>query len=49
MNTSLLLVTLLFVVSCGVKGKPQPPDKTPYIGRGEPTFSTSTSEESSER
>lgn len=46
MKISLVFLVLLFAVSCGVKGRPQPPNKTPYIGRGEPTFSQSSSQDS---
>lgn len=33
-----LFLVLLAVVSCGVKGDPQPPLKPPHLGRGKPTF-----------
>lgn len=32
----------LFVVSCGVKGDPLPPEKPVEIGRGRPTYRRAT-------
>lgn len=36
------IVLLLFIVSCGVKGDPLPPEKPVEIGRGRPTYRRAT-------
>lgn len=33
-----LFIVLFAVLSCGVKGDPQPPLKPTHLGRGKPTF-----------
>lgn len=45
MKIKIILLIAFFLTSCGVKGRPQPPQKAPPIGRGEPTYSQSTSED----
>lgn len=41
-KTLLFLVLSGFFLSCGVKGKPQPPLDPPLLGRGEPSYSKAT-------
>ncbi len=38
----LLTIFLLSVPGCGVRGRPQPPETPPEIGRGQPTFRRAT-------
>ncbi|HAG92045.1 MAG TPA: hypothetical protein DCL41_09240 [Bdellovibrionales bacterium] len=40
----LVLVTALILGGCGVKGVPVPPDQSPSIGRGQPTFKDAVKE-----
>jgi hypothetical protein len=35
-------ISILFLVACGVKGDPVPPERAAYIGRGRPTFKGAT-------
>ena len=35
-------IAVLFLVACGVKGDPVPPERAAYIGRGRPTFKGAT-------
>ena len=39
---AVIVLLLLFVVSCGVKGDPLPPEKPVEIGRGRPTYKRAT-------
>lgn len=39
---AVVVLLLLFVVSCGVKGDPLPPEKPVEIGRGRPTYKRAT-------
>lgn len=41
---TLIIVTILTVLGCGVKGDPLPPEKPPELGRGRPTYKRSTQE-----
>ena len=34
----IFFLTSFILTSCGVKGKPLPPEKPTYIGRGKPTY-----------
>ena len=38
----ILFVVVIFLLACGVKGKPQPPITPPLLGRGTPSFSKAT-------
>ncbi len=44
MKFSLLVLCGLIAVSCGVRGKPQPPLEPAQIGRGQPTMKRVTEE-----
>lgn len=39
---SALAAMLFFLIGCGVKGDPVPPDKPPELGRGQPTYRKAT-------
>ena len=38
----LVFWSVFFILGCGVKGDPMPPDKPPTIGRGEPAYKEAT-------
>lgn len=38
MKFSFLILSMIGIIGCGVKGDPKPPTKPPHLGRGEPTF-----------
>lgn len=44
MNKRIMLsiAVLSFACGCGVRGRPQPPETPPEIGRGRPTFRRAT-------
>ena len=37
-NSIFLLVALVLVTGCGIKGAPRPPDEPPKIGTGQPNY-----------
>ncbi len=39
-----LLVLIMPVIGCGVKGDPIPPEKPPLLGRGQPAYKKATEE-----
>lgn len=39
MKTIVGVIVVAIISGCGVKGKPLPPQSTPYIGRGEKVYS----------
>jgi hypothetical protein len=39
--TRAVLLSMLFLMGCGVKGRPLPPLNPPPLGRGESTYSSS--------
>ena len=43
-NTALALIALCAMFSCGVRGNPQPPLKSPELGHGEPGFKRASEE-----
>ncbi len=51
LNKLVIFLFLVLSVSCGVKGRPLPPLNPAPIGRGEPTYKTTTetSEESQQK
>jgi hypothetical protein len=38
MNPIMILLGILFLSACGVKGDPMPPEKAAELGRGRPTY-----------
>lgn len=39
MKKIIVVIVVAIISGCGVKGKPLPPQSTPYIGRGEKVYS----------
>ena len=42
--SSLWFLAFFFLLGCGVKGDPLPPEKPPLLGRGQPTYKKATEE-----
>lgn len=44
LGKSAQFLSLFLLLGCGVKGDPMPPEKPPFIGRGEQTYKRATEE-----
>ena len=44
MTSRLLICMAIAFAGCGVRGKPEPPETPPELGRGQPTFKRATEE-----